>query len=145
VPALDIPLSDGIHSSSGGNVILGERIARAALGFVYGRALLWRAPEARRARAERGRRAVTIEFDHVATELLFLGLGLRDFTVEDSAGRVEITAAQAAGRTVRLELARPLEKRAVVHGACGVDPEWTLRDLDTNLPALGFYGLKVEA
>ncbi len=38
VPALDLPLSDRIHISPAGNMVLGERLAQTALGGVYGRA-----------------------------------------------------------------------------------------------------------
>jgi sialate O-acetylesterase len=44
VPTLDLALSDAIHTSADGNLILGSRKARAALALVYGRRVLSRAP-----------------------------------------------------------------------------------------------------
>jgi hypothetical protein len=48
VPALDLPLDDTIHFSSGGNLVLADRLARAALATAYGRDLEYRAPSSRR-------------------------------------------------------------------------------------------------
>ena len=144
VPTMDLPVSDGIHNSSAGNVVLGERLARAALGMVYRRPVIWRAPDVRRATAADKGRAVVLEFDHVASRLGLIGLGLKDFRVEDAGGTVEVTSTICTGATVRLELARPVRGKAHVHGAYGADPEVGMRDLETNLPMLGFYGLPVK-
>src|SRR5690606_33629726 len=38
VPSLDLPLDDTIHIGTAGNMVLGARLARCALGAVYGRA-----------------------------------------------------------------------------------------------------------
>ena len=35
VPSLDLPVTDGIHNSSGANVLIGERLANAALQYIY--------------------------------------------------------------------------------------------------------------
>ena len=37
VPSLDLPVTDGIHNSSGANVIIGERLANTALQGIYGK------------------------------------------------------------------------------------------------------------
>ena len=144
VPTIDLPVSDGIHNSSAGNVVLGERLARAALGMVFGRPVIWRAPDARRATAAGGGRAIVLEFDHVASGLGLTGKGLTDFLVEDAGGAVDVARTICAGATVRLELSRAMRGKALVHGAYGADPEVGIRDLDTNLPMLGFYGLPVR-
>ncbi len=143
IPSLDISLSDGIHNSSAGNVVLGERAARAALGFVYGREIPWRAPEPRRAIGENGGRTIRIEFDGVTSRLILLGRGLEDFRVRDEAGTAQIASATAEGDTVQLDLSRAIEGRATVDGAYGVNPEWTLRDYETNMPALAFHAFPV--
>jgi hypothetical protein len=145
VPTIDLPVSDGIHNSSAGNVVLGERLARAALGMVFKRPVLWRAPDVRRATAADKGRAIVLEFDHVASRLGLIGMGIEDFLVEDADGAVAVAKTVCTGSTVRLELARPLRGKARVHGAYGADPEVGMRDLDTNLPMLGFYGLPVKS
>jgi hypothetical protein len=145
VPTIDLPVSDGIHNSSAGNVVLGERLARAALGTVFKRPVLWRAPDVRRATAADRGRAIVLEFDHVTSRLALTGMGLEDFLVEDSLGPAAVAKTVCTGSTVRLELARPLSGKAYVHGAYGADPEVGLKDLETNLPMLGFYKLPVKA
>lgn len=37
VPSYDLAVVDGIHNSAGANVVLGERLANAALEYIYGR------------------------------------------------------------------------------------------------------------
>jgi hypothetical protein len=145
VPTLDLAVSDGIHNSSASNVVLGERLARAALGMVYKQPVAWRAPDVERAAAADRGRAVVLEFKHVASRLILIGLGLQDFRIEDADGAVEVTKTICTGATVRLELARPIRGKAQVHGAYGASPEVGIRDSNTNLPMLGFYGLPVKA
>jgi sialate O-acetylesterase len=144
VPTLDLPLSDGIHNSATGNVTLGQRMGRAALGFVYGSPLPWAAPTVRRARLAEKDRIVVLEFDDVTSHLMFLGFGTSEFIVADNTGPVEIKAAVAEADEVRLTLARAIEGKAVIHGGYDVDPVWTLRDCETNLPALAFMDVPVE-
>ena len=45
VPAADLALYDFIHNASEGNLVVGERCARAALAECYGRDVDWMAPE----------------------------------------------------------------------------------------------------
>ncbi len=144
VPTLNTPLSDGIHNSATGNVILGERMARAALGAVYKRDLAWRAPDVRTARKSGGGKGIKLHFDGVASRLIFVGMGRDEFVVEDAGGQVEVSEAVCDGATVLLKLARPLKGRARVHGAYGINPAWTLVDYVTSSPALAFHGLKVQ-
>ena len=60
VPALDLPLSDQIHISPAGNMLLGERLAQAALGLVYGQPVAWQAPDLAAARRREGPRRVGV-------------------------------------------------------------------------------------
>ncbi|MBN2584438.1 MAG: hypothetical protein JXL80_15360 [Planctomycetes bacterium] len=143
VPSFNAPLSDGIHNSAAGNVILGERAARAALGAFYGRDIAWRAPNVRSATAGDDGKSITLIFDDVTSQLVFIGKGRDEFVVEDAAGRAEVAEARCDGARVVLRLSRSLEGEAQVHGAYGIDPAWTLCDYATNLPALAFYGLPV--
>jgi sialate O-acetylesterase len=81
----------------------------------------------------------------VASRLGLIGMGIKDFLIEDAGGAPDVTKTICAGATVRLELSRPIQGKAHVHGAYGANPEVSMRDLDTNLPMLGFYGLPVKA
>ena len=144
VPTMDIPLSDGIHNSSSGNVILGQRMGRAALGFAYGRAIPWASPNLRQARRADQGRTVLLDFADVTSRLLFLGFACTEFVVTDAGGSVAVQAATAEGSQVRLTLERTLEGAATVHGGQDIDPPWTLRDMETNLPALAFHAVTVD-
>ena len=145
VPTLDLTLSDGIHTSAIGNVILGQRFARAALGMVYGQALPWRAVDiAGAAFTDAERTAVRLSFAHVADHLVLLSLCPRDYLLEDADGTVPIQAARVDGNAaVLLELARPARGATVCHNLFGCDPISTLRD-HLQRPVLAFYGIEVE-
>jgi len=68
------------------------------------------------------------------------------FTVEDERGRVDVTAWHVTGRAeITLELARPLQGSAFVHGAFETDPAgYVPFDDATRWPMLAFYRLPVE-
>ncbi len=84
VPALDLPLSDLIHTSPAGNMLLGERLAQAALGLVYGQTVAWKAPDLVAAR-RRGDR-VELEFVAVESRMDSIDAEANSFRVEDAAG-----------------------------------------------------------
>jgi sialate O-acetylesterase len=144
VPTLDLPLSDAIHTSADGNMILGHRKARAALTLVYGRGGDARAPEIKSAVLSPDRAAVDLIFAPVPNRLAFLGPGEHDFVVEDAEGFVTIRSATTPVRDrVRLELERPAVGEVRVHGGYGANPPCHLRDAEENVPVLGFYDLPV--
>lgn len=143
VPTIDLPLSDGIHNSAIGNVTLGHRFGKAALGMVYGHDIYWKAANARSASFGEGRKSVRIRFQDVTSRLLFLAMEPKDFSVEDEAGQVAIKAARIENRdTVVLELEREAKGRAFCHNMFGCDPVSTLRD-EQQRPVLAFYRLEV--
>lgn len=144
VPGIGLPMSDGIHNGAAGNVILGERLARAALSEVYARPRVWKSPNIISARRQDNGRTVLMEFENVTSMIIFVGRGLTDFRVEDSAGVDEVVQAKAVENTVLLTLQRPLEGEAFVHGGYGYNPQVTLCDYETSLPMLCFHGVKVD-
>jgi len=146
VPTLDLGLSDAIHTSAVGNVVLGERFARVALGMVYGQALNWRPADARDARfLDDGRAEVAITFDHVRDHLVLLTLFAEEFTVEDAVGAVPVAKAWVEEpNVVRLTLGRAAGAGAVCHLSAGCNPPSTLRDA-LQRPALAYYGLEILA
>jgi sialate O-acetylesterase len=144
VPTLDLPLSDLIHTSPAGNILLGERMARSALGGVHGRAVAHLAPDVSAATLSRNGSAITLRFDNVNSRIDTIERSAHGFRVEDSQGEVVIAAVEyPGGNTLRLNLARALRGRALVHGAYGCCPATTPVDMDRVLPMLGFYGLSV--
>ena len=139
VGTADLPLGDLIHTSSAGNLILGERFARAALGLVYGKDVPFRFPDLAGATMNPARDAVRLRFGNLRHRLHADG-PIRDFTVEDDRGPVPIReAGLVAADTVLLKLGRPLGKGPRVHGGLGRDPQIDLYEVIENRPPLGFY------
>jgi len=142
VPAIDLGLSDSIHTSPDGNVTLGKRSARAALEIAYSRPGNWKAPRVTTAILSSDRKTIDMTFDDVATRLQLLGPAEADFVVEDAQGTVPVTRASSPGRNnIRLELGRATDGETKVHGAFGANPAANVRDAEENTPILGFYGL----
>ena len=148
IPAIDLPLSDAIHISSSGNLVLGERAAKAVLGSFYGIGNDFRPPEAASA-VQLGEREVRIHFAHVP-ERLYDYEGPPEnspFCVETAEGALLVPVAVAyPDRTdVRLTFDRDLGPGCRVHGAYRQNPlPFIPFDVSTRLPMLTFYGLPVE-
>lgn len=144
VPALDLPLSDVIHTSPAGNMVLGERMARAALGMVYGRAVHYAAPDVRSARLLSDGKRVELTFEQVTDRVDSIERESNCFVVEDDAGLIPLVQVDyPMDATIQLVLGRALVGRAVVHGAFGCNPATAPVDMDRLMPMLGFYGLPV--
>jgi hypothetical protein len=127
VPTLDLPLSDGIHLSPSGNMLLADRAAQAVLAEVYGKDVAYLAPEPSKALRRK---------DGTEIELVFANVTSRIDTINN--------AAYQFNNSVVLELGRKLEGDAVIHGAFGNDPVTAPHDMVRFIPMLGFYGFKVE-
>ena len=146
VPALDLPLSDFIHNSPAGNLVLGERLARAALGAVYARPIPYLAPDLQSAAAAADGQRVDLTFAPVTSRMDTVDPTANSFKVEDEQGSVPITqVTYPGGPLVQLLLARALSGRAVVHGGYGVAPATVPLDMERCLPMLGFYRAPVAA
>ncbi len=145
IPTLDLPLSDGIHTSAAGNVILGERFALAARELAYGQDVPGHAADARGAVFHNAERTqIRVSFDHVVDHLICLAAHPTDLTVTDAAGDVPVTTAAVLGNDeVLIDLARPAQGATQVHHAYGTNPPTFLRD-HLQRPPLGFYGLEVQ-
>ena len=142
VPALDLPLSDQIHTSPAGNMLLGERLAQAALGLVYGRQVAWKAPDLAAAR-RRGNR-VELEFSCVESRMDSIDAEADSFRVEDETGEVPVTrVVYPQDHRVELILERPLQGEPRVHGGYGKDPATVPADMERFLPMLGFWGAEI--
>ncbi|MCC7261561.1 MAG: sialate O-acetylesterase [Candidatus Latescibacteria bacterium] len=143
VPALDLPLSDLIHISPAGNLLLGERLARAALGLVYGRPVEYRAPDLETA-AALDARTIELRFAPVTSRIDTLDITGHPFRVEDAQGEVpvaEVVYSQDA--RIQLKLTRAVEGKAQIHGGWGYNPATLPADMERFLPMLGFYGAPV--
>jgi hypothetical protein len=144
VPTFDLPLSDFIHNSPAGNMLLGERMARAALGAVYGRAVDYLAPDLQTAVAAPDGRQIELTFAPVTSRMDNVDPNASPFEVEDSQGPVPIReVVYPGGALVRLVLGRVLDGPAVVHGGAGLAPASVPMDIERFMPMLGFYNAPV--
>jgi len=144
VPTFDLPLSDGIHTGPAGNMLLAERMARAALGMAYGRKIDWRAPEIESAKAEAGGKEILLTFAPVTSRMDSIDQTANCFMVEDADGAVPVTKlAYPQNATIRLILERAIRGRAFVHGGYGFNPPTVPMDMERFIPMLGFYAVPV--
>lgn len=145
VPSSDTSLYDFIHISSEGNLIIGERCAKAALCEIYGRQINYKGCEVDQAkRLEDGR--VQLHFANVVNWLNTFGLSAAQlpFEAEDARGLHKPINQEIGRDTLTLRFEHALEAGAVIHGAWRMDldgmPPWDCM----RMPMLSFYGLKVE-
>jgi hypothetical protein len=145
VPSLDAPLFDKIHTSPAGNMMLGERMARAALGMVYGQPVDYLAPDLHVARLVDDGAVIELVFEHVSGRMEPIDRAANPFRVEDEAGEVPVEeVVYPLDMRVRLVLGRPVSGHAVVHGGFGANPEAVPLDKERLAPMLAFYGVAVE-
>ncbi|MFW6161301.1 MAG: sialate O-acetylesterase [Planctomycetota bacterium] len=146
VPSLDCLLADGIHTAPGGNLLLGERLARAALGAVYGRPVACAAPDLQTAHALHDGATVELTFAPVTSRMGSIDPEAHPFRVEDAEGIVPVERIAYPGDArILLVLARPLAADAVVHGAWGTDPATAPLDVERMLPMLAFSGVPIAS
>jgi hypothetical protein len=143
IPATDCALTDAVHHSPAGNALIGERLARTALSFVYQKTRYYRAPNLVVAefQTDGAIHSVMLEFDNVSGRLLANNLRGKLFAVEDSAGIAEVSEWRICGRNrIAITLERPLREQAYIHGAYEMNPCSSVPvDSDTYLPFLSFY------
>ncbi len=148
VPTLDCPLSDQIHNSSAGNLIIGERLARCALASLYGREPTFAAPTISGARLTEPA-CVELEFADVQGPLHWFEVSPQELPllVVDAEGVCSFTDYKVSGpNTIHLTCERALSLPAYVHGGYGQNPRGTMPlDTCTWLPALAFYNLSISA
>ncbi|WP_139997893.1 sialate O-acetylesterase [Paenibacillus paridis] len=149
VPALDSPLSDTIHNSPAGNIIIGERLAKVALGHLYSNTLEpAAAPNLSSVVWLNGDRipSICLKFANVAGYLIAIGPTDKVFSVEDANGEIELTQWEITARDeISLRLSRSPEGDTFVHGAYEMNPSNHLPlDTGTYMPMLAFYKQQVK-
>ncbi len=145
VPALDLPLSDAIHTSPAGNLLLAERLARAALGSVYGKLVDWQAPDVVSAKRSGDGVQVDLTFRNVTSRMDTIDVTVNPFRVEDDQGVVPVEkVVYPKDARVQLVLRRAIEGAAIVHGGYGFNPATVPMDMERFIPMLGFHGVVVE-
>lgn len=145
VPTLDLPLSDAIHLSPAGNMLLADRAAQAVLAEVYGKDIPYLAPEPYKAKRRKDGTEIELVFSNVTSRIDTINNAVIPFKVEDENGIVPVNRiTYQFGNSVIIELGRKLEGDAVIHGAYGSDPVTVPHDMVRFMPMLGFYGFKVD-
>ena len=145
IPTLDAGLSDGIHNSASGNMLVGERAAQAALGLVYGKNLPWRFPDFKDAWFEDGKRSrIAIEFEQVSGELRPVAGEITSFAVADAAGGAPIRKIALTGKNrILIQLNRELEERPTISFCASHNPDLAFVD-DNNCPPLAFANVAIR-
>jgi hypothetical protein len=137
-------MSDGVHTSPAGNLLLAERMARAALGAFYGRPVDWQAPDIRRAVRSRDGKQIELTFQPVTSRIDTIDPTSSGFRVVDAQGVVPVAGTvYPLDNRVVLTVARPLEGNAVVHGGYGRYPDPVPFDMERFMPILAFHGVPV--
>lgn len=149
IPANDCTLSDAIHISSSANMILGERLARAALEEIYHKGnRFYRAPDLEKV-IRLDNDSILLTFKNIYRRLFIMDSDVKGlpFTIVDDKGKVGITGFEVKEQSkLMLTLDRPLEGQAFIHGAFEQNPEFFLpKDEATHLPMLSFYGVAIDA
>lgn len=143
-PALDLPLSDTIHVSPAGNLLLGERMARAALALAHGEAVDYRAPELVTA-VPSGTSEIVLTFAPVTSRIDNFDATSIPFVVQDADGVVPVTKVAYSGPRATLTLGRALAAAPVVSAGVGLNPPTLPMDMERFLPILAFYQAPVAA
>lgn len=145
VPACGLPMYDFAHLSPEGNLRLAQRLADAALSQLYGKPVLWRAPEAVRAVRE-SEDTLRLEFDNIYNRLDVYALPPQALPIEaeDERGLAWVKEYELLDRGLRLCFDRPLGQETVLHGGWRMDPGDALPQDLGRIHMLSFYGLQLE-
>lgn len=126
---LDCSMSDEIHNSTNGNVVVGERYADIALEHIYGLRMQSHFPEPEHIQFVDGsRNVIGAQFANVSGDWTPLQR-CDDFTVEDEDGFVPIESVDfILPCEVIVRLSREAKGKTLLHGLYGASPRVTLRD-----------------
>ncbi len=147
LPTTNCPLSDGIHNSAHGNVLLGEKLAKLC-GYILYETASYGAPTLQKIELERDN-CLKLTFANVALGfVIYSTLGREGgFTLTDGQGEIPIERllhTRQDGPSIRLLLKRTPQKDALLSFCFQADPV-KLPPVDevTYLPPLSFYKLPV--
>lgn len=146
VPSIDIPLSDNIHNSSYGNVMLGERLAKSVLKHLFGKKIQADAPDIVRASLS-GDGTVRLVFDNVGSRLYAFDLKPEDLpiSISDESGNIQVESYSIEGNVITLRLSREPEAHALVHCQHETNPRpLPIIDAVSHLPVLSFYSFEIS-
>jgi sialate O-acetylesterase len=141
VPAIDLPLDDGIHISGAGQYILGERLAQAMDVLIRGRKAGLPPIALKKAGVEtlRGLGVAVVEFENVVGGLRSGARpsGFSIVTENGTANHFDISLDGAKVR-IRSNLSPEMLESAALHYGYGIDPYCNITDEDgRSLPVMG--------
>lgn len=147
ISTLDLGLSDGIHNSSGANLVIGERMAEAALGSAFELDVKWRCPDLETARLVCDN-MIELTFQHVDTRLHFENNipGQFPFRIRDCKGEVPVKGWKITGKNLmEIEVVRAPAKDAEITGApTACPPQIVPVDICGYRPMLAFTATIVK-
>ncbi len=140
---LDMPLSDEIHNSSGANVIIGERMALAALKSIYSKPGIAFPDVSRAVLTEKNKIEL---YTHDADDMPFNNAGalVREVVAQDGQGYIKCTSCELSNTHILLEFEREISLPAKLHYALHNQVDCHPARNRQNLPLLGFYGVEIE-
>lgn len=145
VPTLDLPLSDFIHNTAYANLVLGARMATAALGMAYGRDIQWRPAEIASAKRTADGMKIELAFDNVVERIASMDTTVVPFAVNDIPGDVPVAGVDyVGGNKVVVRLLRPLQGAATVSAGEGPNPPALPLDVERVMAILAFHAFPVD-
>ena len=141
VPTTDLSMSDGIHNNSGSNVIIGYRMAMAAMKFVY--KMPGQAAPAMRACKYVDETHLVLQFDP-DIEMYDMDDTAYGLDVEDETGLIPCKKAIAEQNIIQIETERAYHLPAKFHAywRCSL-PSFLIKDF-TGMPMLSCYDVAIE-
>ncbi len=141
VPAIDLPLDDGIHISGAGHLVLGRRLAQAMQALCGGRRAGLPQPALKQltVEPERGAAVVVAEFSHVARRLM-AGARPNGFTLVTPQGPFQPFDVVLDGPRARIRTGLPMSDMAgtSLHYGYGACPYCNIVDAaGRSLPVFG--------
>ena len=144
IPTLDLPLSDLIHTSPAGNMILGERLAHAALDLLNEQKQNHNAPDVEKI-SYIAKQKIEIYFSYVQSYINCIEPHLNMFLIEDEIGRIPVTDIYFPNNaSIQIELARQPTGHLKVSGGWGSSPSTVAVDMERRMPILGFHNFLVQ-
>lgn len=145
VPTTDLSLYDFIHNSSEGNLVVGERCARAVLAECYSRDIDWMAPEPEEVELVQPD-TVRVRFSRIRNWLNPFDVpgSMLPIEAEDDEGLIAPVSYETGRDTLVITYSRPLGEHPRIHGAWRMNSGAAVPCDCMRIPMLSFYGVPVE-
>lgn len=145
VPSADVAMYDFIHNAAEGNLVIGDRCARAALSLCYGRSIDYMAPEPEEI-SQIAPDTVRLRFCHIRNWVnpYEVPASALPFDAEDAEGLVSPVTYKTGEDNLTITFARRLLPGAMLHGAWRMNPGIAIPCDCTRLPMLSFYGAPIK-